>query len=1000
MSLTGRILAGLLGLAGLPLAGLLVHQDLAAPWVAIVLLVLYEVVILLGTIVASVAQKVVRRRVEQVMDVLDLALGRRVSRYARYYRRYVLERDRHINARDLAYTPSHIPELDAVYVDVGLAPGSTTSHAGGLLPTSRADQAQRHSIHEFLDKDPAIVCAVIGAPGSGKSTLLRHTARLAASQGKERKRRVPVMLALRDHADALTSDPSRTLAQLIRAEVGTLTVAEPAGWWEAQLRNGNCLILLDGLDEIARSDDRAAVSEWIEKQIAKNPKNDFVITSRPHGYQTAVIPQATLIQVRPFTTPQIRQFVHGWCRAAEQQATNASGPEIDQRARESAEDLIDQLSSAPTLMELAVNPLLLTMMVLVHRERRSLPAGRADLYNQVCDVMLWRRQESKKLEVRPPGAVRQRILAALAYDMMVAETRDYPRAEVLAVFERALRQIDTDISAEELLTAVVDTSGLLVERERDLYAFAHHTIGEYLASTHIRSKNLGSTLIRSVGDPWWRETTLLYVTDTEASDIVKACLEKNTGASLALAFDCVRSHGQIDRLLRVFLDRLLEDAFEDDAEPKHRVLITNALVTGYLSRFITDEAGTLISPYAVPEQLYWLFCKAKKIPVPEGINETRPSPTRPAAGMWRSDANAFYSWISLFSVFNSLPVYRPPTVEEVEFLADNGPNPFRSGGTDVTIWIWAPGDHNISLCVPHGSDPYLVTKADIRNAVEADLADGSILVDILLAGVLADARAITYVLEQAFTRELHVNTAAEVEALGRNFEFIYQLTEHLANDFPISPGLDLERIRARADKLIRFDFHNGNSIRATDVAYSLVEALTYPNVFAVSNINGPFGVRPYLRVTILGPAITEAKSASSGLGSALTSTVLDLLVPQATVFNNPREPVDPDTLPKRLQSACAALSSINGEEHELHQANTIAARLLSGAMPVLERKHRSEPRERSNLRILALMASAQAVYRNRPELAEEFNYIAAGLTLLDKRAAGKVPLETIILVRE
>lgn len=186
MSLTGRILAGLLGLAGLPLAGLLVHQDLAAPWVAIVLLVLYEVVILLGTIVASVAQKVVRRRVEQVMDVLDLALGRRVSRYARYYRRYVLERDRHINARDLAYTPSHIPELDAVYVDVGLAPGSTTSHPGGLLPTSRADQAQRHSIHEFLDKDPAIVCAVIGAPGSGKSTLLRHTARLAASQESAR----------------------------------------------------------------------------------------------------------------------------------------------------------------------------------------------------------------------------------------------------------------------------------------------------------------------------------------------------------------------------------------------------------------------------------------------------------------------------------------------------------------------------------------------------------------------------------------------------------------------------------------------------------------------------------------------------------------------------------------------------------------------------------------------------------------------------------------------
>ena len=46
------------------------------------------------------------------------------------------------------------------------------------------------------------------------------------------------------------------------------------------------------------------------------------------------------------------------------------------------------------------------------------------------------------------------------------------------------------------------------------------------------------------------------------------------------------------------------------------------------------------------------------------------------------------------------------------------------------------------------------------------------------------------------------------------------------------------------------------------------------------------------------------------------------------------------------------------------------------------------------------MASTEAISLGKLELAQDFGYIAAGITLLEKRATGKVPLETIILVRE
>jgi energy-coupling factor transporter ATP-binding protein EcfA2 len=1010
MSLAGRILAGIFGLAGVPFALLLVQQGLAAPGVAIAVLVLYEVVILLGAIVASVAQQVVRRRVEQVMDFFDLALGRRVSRYARYYRRYVLERDRHINARDLAHTPSHIPELDAVYVDVGLAPGSPTGQAGGLLPASRTDQSRRQSIHEFLDQERPAVCAVIGAPGSGKSTLLRHTARLVASQGKERLRRIPVMLALRDHADALTgdSDTLPTLAELIRSDIGALSVTEPLGWWEAQLRSGNCLILLDGLDEVARSEHRAALAEWIEKQIAKHPKNDFVITSRPHGYQTAVIPQATVLQVRPFTTDQIRQFVVGWCRAAERHATGSSGPEIDQRADEEADDLLAQLYAAPALMELAVNPLLLTMMVLVHRERRSLPAGRADLYNQVCDVMLWRRLESKKMEVKPPGAVRQRILASLAYDMMVAETRDYPRSDVLAVFDRALAQMDTDISAEDLLTAIVESSGLLVEREKDQFAFAHHTIGEYLASTHIRSKNLSSTLIRAVGDPWWRETTLLYVTDADANEIVKACLEPTTSASLALAFDCLRSHGQINRHHRDILNRLMEEAFEDDVDPELRSLVARALATGHLSNVVTNDDGTLICPNPIPEHLYWLFCKETGAPLAEGISEARPDPTKRADGIWRRDAAAFITWINSAALHENAATYRLPTTSEVEFASHMGAASSRSGLLNAAVWMVSDGG-SPRLWTADGSGPWHVKASDLRDTVEADLSEGSILVDIVLAGALLDARTVAHMLTKPPPLDLQFHTSYQVaQVLFQSIGLVYDLVRNLADRISCPTGLDIDRVYGLASILTehfrKFEYTGYSSRLAGD----LCEALSYPNDFAPDLSPGHYeqldsGPTP-LPLKTFGIALTNAiirtlEVSRTGSVTSLVSAVSDTLFDTGTVAEPIEESLDPETLLTKLRSACGVLDSLSMVSRKAFVVDSITTRLLEKAQPLLSRKREAHP-DFATPRMLALMASAEAVALSLPDVAAEFSSVAAGITLLERRAIGRAPREVLVLVRE
>jgi predicted NACHT family NTPase len=316
------------------------------------------------------------------------------------------------------------------------------------------------------------------------------------------------------------------VAALLRTTLGAVGVDESPGWFEQKLRDGRCLVLLDGLDEVAREDDRAKVSAWAEGQIRQYPGNDFVISSRPQGYQSAPVEGADIVQVCGFTASQAEAFVRGWYRAVERHSTGSAGPDADARAAESADDLLQRLEQAPAIYDLTVNPLLLTMIANVHRYRSALPGSRADLYSEICQVMLWRRQDAKKLAQQIGGDKKEAILRSLAYTMMKRRVSDLSHADVLTEIQAALRRVSRSISPDDFL-ADVSSNGLLIERETGQYAFAHKTFQEYLAAVHIRDKGLISDLAEAVNDDWWVEATLLYAATSNADPIVQACLNAN-----------------------------------------------------------------------------------------------------------------------------------------------------------------------------------------------------------------------------------------------------------------------------------------------------------------------------------------------------------------------------------------------------------------------------------------------------------------------------------------
>ncbi|MET8156325.1 NACHT domain-containing protein [Sphaerisporangium sp. NPDC005289] len=614
-----------------------------------------------------------------------------------------------------------------VYVDVSLMPKPTHDTArepyvGAVPARPHAVPGERRTLESFLaaGHDGGRVLAVIGGPGSGKTTLVRTTTLNLSTRTWRFWRRgpLPVLLYLRDHAGALPAAQPPGLAD-VATSAGWLAGRIPAAWLERRLDRGGCVVLLDGLDEVADEEDRVRVVAWIRRQIERHPRNRYVVTSRPHGYLSNPLPSAEVLQVRRFTHEQITRYLHGWYHAIESRAAGATGPAVKEIAAGKADELLARLRAAPGLYDLAANPLLLTMIANVHRYRGQLPAGRAALYAEMCDVLLHRRQEARNLTDATGlrGPQKERVVRHLALAMMRGRVRDMAAMDAGRAIRGALRQVSGTVTPEVFLEEA-RKSGLLVEREHGRYAFAHLTLQEYLAAAQIGQHDPGP-LAGHVDDPWWRETILLWSANADATPVIEACLASGTVRALALAFDCAEQALQVDPGVRERLEALLH-AGDAEQDQDRRRLLAGVKAARSLREVIWLDENTAVCARPVSRDLYDMFLRDTGVrgdtwygargqapsgdASPSGGGDAPPRNGRdmpsagrqdappgaagdgPAMGVLAGHTHLFVGWLN--DLLDGDVTYRLPTLEEMGDPALS----LVAGVSGHTVWARGPGD--------------------------------------------------------------------------------------------------------------------------------------------------------------------------------------------------------------------------------------------------------------------------------------------------------------------
>jgi hypothetical protein len=411
-------------------------------------------------------------------------------------------------------------EIDTLYTDLLVYDKLSAQRRSDALVDPQTDthdvgdQRERRSALEVVETRQNLY--LLGHPGAGKTTFLRY---LAIRGCKGLMAQVPVYLQLRDLALVYRSPPNDLQGDdrfeyfrklIVDAIVGEFTVCQfpdAEQFVKALLTKGNALVLLDGLDEVPSANGaREAFIRSVRELQRQYPQTQICLTCRIAASEYT-FEHFSYAEVARFTPEQQETFIRRWYWDQPLKRDHI----LQQWAQEHRRPLRD----------LGRTPLLLALICLSFDDLPDLPDRYVDLFREALAALM-RRWDSTRLierekfyaELNPHR--REELLQELAAALLQADKIVFTAEEAAPIIQGWFSGLpegpvpNWQLSpVRELLDHVESQHGLIIQRAKEQYSFAHLTIQEFLAARSIAqghpSRRLADIANQKLFDQRWRE---------------------------------------------------------------------------------------------------------------------------------------------------------------------------------------------------------------------------------------------------------------------------------------------------------------------------------------------------------------------------------------------------------------------------------------------------------------------------------------------------------------